>query len=551
MPKRCRSASPTDYGVYPSRASLSAGFVRGMYELQKTGSFCDVVLKGSEESSVGIPCHRSVLTVHSEYFRAAFSQDWKESTQQVYRLRNIDSQTLNELVEFVYTLDIRLNGDNVERILIAAQFLQMVAVVRMSWDYVEKHLHLSNCLLVHALASNYHNPNVCDAALSFIRRYFLEFVEGHDFLQMDTQQLMQVIGSDVLDVASEDLVFQAVMRWWEYDRPGRLAHLHTLLQTVRVPFLSVQCQQDYALALTSTSMAVPQSSAEAVGESPGEETKDTIPRQSYMILCVGGRGKDSQRSVAARVDVFSPSIPAVWRLKKLREEVGNAVVMPDSSSLFMFIAGHVMTVQRNSHYTDLRKEWRRLTSMRIWRYSVAYATLNGGIYAVGGYAQDSASMQPLTSVEVYDPNDDSWSVVASLPARRASLALVACEDRLYAFGGENGARDCRTAFCYDPSTNSWSRLANMPTARSECAACVAPSGLIYVVGDLVEPRHSPGCACVDGKLYVLGGYDANEWNSHSSIEVYDEDADRWALHACRLPQPRYGFGCVVMKMKRD
>ncbi|XP_055341971.1 kelch-like protein 3 [Paramacrobiotus metropolitanus] len=446
-----------------------------MHELQKTGTYCDVVLKGSEEASVGIPCHRIVLTVHSEYFRAAFTQEWKESTQQVYQLRNIDSQTLNELVEYAYTLNISLNGDNVEHILIAAQFLQIATVVRFCWDYVEKHLHLSNCLLVHALASNYHNPNVADAALGFIRRHFLEFVEGHDFLQMDAQQLILVIGSDVLDVPSEDQVFQAVMRWWEYDRPGRLAHLQSLLQTVRVPFLT----------------------------------------------------------------------------------------------------SHVMTVQRNSRYTDLCNEWRRLASMQKGHHSQAFATLNDHIYAVGGYDLGGAFNQPLPSVEAYDATDDSWSAVASLPARRASMALVACAGRLYAFGGENGARECKAAFCYDPSTNSWSRLASMPIARSQCAACVGPSGLIYVVGgigqgrdhcveaydratnqwirkgDLVHPRSQPGCACVDGKLYVLGGHHHEEVNSHDSIEVYDEDADRWALHECRLPQARYAFGCLVMKMKRE
>ncbi|XP_055329990.1 kelch-like protein 3 [Paramacrobiotus metropolitanus] len=112
----------------------------------------------------------------------------------------------------------------------------------------------------------------------------------------------------------------------------------------------------------------------------------------------------------------------------------------------------------------------------------------------------------------------------------------------------------------------------MPTARRGAAACVAPSGLIYVVGgndqrhveaydratnqwikkgDTLMQRCQLGCASVNGKMYAVGGTGSIGSNSdcHKSIEVYDEDADRWALHECRLLQARSAFGCAVMKVK--
>ncbi|XP_055329934.1 kelch repeat and BTB domain-containing protein 8-like [Paramacrobiotus metropolitanus] len=97
-----------------------------------------------------------------------------------------------------------------------------------------------------------------EAALGLIRRKFLPYTQCPEFLQMNAQQLIALIRSDNVDVCSEDQVLEAVLRWVDHDRPGRLVHLHAVLQVVRVPFLSDKCRQDYALALGSASAGNPQ-----------------------------------------------------------------------------------------------------------------------------------------------------------------------------------------------------------------------------------------------------------------------------------------------------
>lgn len=66
-----------------------------------------------------------------------------------------------------------------------------------------------------------------------------------------------------------------------------------------------------------------------------------------------------------------------------------------------------------------------------------------------------------------------------------------------------------------PSTNSnssWMTGASIPTARSEIAG-----------------------AALDGKIYVVGGFD-NNGRSSDSVEVYDVIADNWTTGES-LPQP--------------
>ena len=62
-------------------------------------------------------------------------------------------------------------------------------------------------------------------------------------------------------------------------------------------------------------------------------------------------------------------------------------------------------------------EWRTIASMSTRRSSVGVGVLCGLIYAVGGY--DGNSRQCLASVEVYNPEQDIWSPVADMSARRS------------------------------------------------------------------------------------------------------------------------------------
>ncbi|XP_055342099.1 kelch-like protein 18 [Paramacrobiotus metropolitanus] len=501
---------PAERPLHDCRAE---GFLRGLRELQSTGTLCDVILKGCEESAVGIPCHRNVLSVHSAYFRTVFTQDWKDSSQPIFQLRNIDSRTLNELVKYAYTLDLSLNADNAASILIAAQFLQMEPVVRLCWNYVEQHMRLCNCLTVYALASNHHNPPLAATAVSLIRRHFVRLSQDKQFLEMDSQQLTAVIVSDDVDVGSEDQVLHTVLRWLDHDRPGRLAHVLAVLKGVRAALLSAQCRFAYSQVLGSVATLMPSC---LVDEMPTRDMQNSTPRHSIgaqeVILCVGGDGVDGK--VVATVDVFCPSTATVWRLQDLptRVELCTAV-LADPGWMIISTRRGLKTIQRDVRYTDLSGTWHSIAPMQTLRHAEGLAALDGRVYAVGGYGLYSAEM--LASVEVYDPSVDSWSAAAPLPVGLAYPALVACGGRLYAFGGDSTenyghhggraaiARATSSAFAYEPAVDTWSRLADMPTARSVCVASVAASGLIYVLGGHL---HSHGRADVDAYNCVT-----NQW----------------------------------------
>ena len=82
-----------------------------MNALRQQNQLCDVVLKAANTE---IRAHRVVLASSSPYFFAMFTGELSESRQEVVTLREIDSQALELLVEFVYTSEIEVTEDNVQ-----------------------------------------------------------------------------------------------------------------------------------------------------------------------------------------------------------------------------------------------------------------------------------------------------------------------------------------------------------------------------------------------------------------------------------------------------
>ncbi|XP_055350725.1 kelch-like protein diablo [Paramacrobiotus metropolitanus] len=374
--------------------------------------------------------------------------------------------------------------------------------------------------------------------------------------------LAALIASDEVKVNSEDEVLEAVLRWLDYDRPGRQLHLLTVLQTIRAPFLSAQSRLQYDLALESAAVGM-------VDELAGEirqNSDNTTPRHSVgaheVMLCVSVYDADSKGTA---VQVFDPSIPVVWGLKKLPlpADCRNAVMLDDRWMMISSVHGW-KTVQRDRRFTGLDDEWGPpVAKMLTWRGAEALAVLDGRVYVAGGY-EFKRSQPVLSSVEVYDFPGNSWSALADLPVPRMHVVMVAHGGLLYAFGGdieEDNASNLVHA--YHPAENTWSRLADMPTGRdggraNDLGICAHVEAYKPVTnqwlgkGDLVQPRMDPGCVCLGGKLYVLGGYApyGEDDAGHLSIEVYDDEADRWTLHECRLLSFNLGFACVKMKLKR-
>jgi hypothetical protein len=208
--------------------------------------------------------------------------------------------------------------------------------------------------------------------------------------------------------------------------------------------------------------------------------------------------------------------------------------------------------------------WQSHVAMDVARFSLAAATVNDRLYAIGGVdgacpsPGPSCPFGPLGTVEVFDPMvtliaqfDQAWTPRQSMATPRSGLATAVVNDRIYAIGGHtSGGSPVASMESYDPSSNTWSARAPMSSARANMAAAVI-NGTIYAAGgdaaaggDPAAPlttveaydavtntwttkapmaiaRRFPAAAAVNGTLYVIGG------DGTGSVEAYDPATDTW------------------------
>lgn len=124
------------------------------------------------------------------------------------------------------------------------------------------------------------------------------------------------------------------------------------------------------------------------------------------------------------------------------------------------------------------------------------------------------------------PADGQWSSGTLMPTARAETAAIEVGDRIYVVGGMVRAWTATTIVeVYNTTDNSWQRLSPIPFAV-----------------------HHAGVASVNGKVYVIGGYDdmgkmVNAAPDISNGWVYDPATDQWSDIA-PMPAARAGGGIV-------
>ncbi|KAK9283972.1 hypothetical protein L1049_012230 [Liquidambar formosana] len=121
--------------------------------------------------------------------------------------------------------------------------------------------------------------------------------------------------------------------------------------------------------------------------------------------------------------------------------------------------------------------WIPTRSMLHKRFAPTAAEVNGMIYVVGGY--DGKNY--LNSVERLDHREHSWTRLESMSSRRACHSVAVMNEKLYAIGGYDEARMVQTVEVFDPRKGKWMIGESMNDPRGYSAAVVLGE-TIYVIG---------------------------------------------------------------------
>ncbi len=168
--------------------------------------------------------------------------------------------------------------------------------------------------------------------------------------------------------------------------------------------------------------------------------------------------------------------------------VFNQTIFPQPTPTPNTIQG-VATVQR----------WAELAPMSVARASLAVAAVDNAIYAIGGNTAEGVT----GLLERYDPQTDSWKTLEPKPIPASAISAAVIGGNIYVPGGKMKDGSASNALeVYNPQENTWQQKAPIP-----------------------EPVFGYALTAFEGKLLLFGGTDNR--NVLDGVYVYDPALDTW------------------------
>ncbi|CAL1536706.1 unnamed protein product, partial [Lymnaea stagnalis] len=187
--------------------------------------------------------HRLVMASVSDYFPALFKIDERESGE--VTLHNIAPQDFAVLLKFAYTGQVDVTSDNVQSVLIAADYLSIEFVKQECGSFMGAHLEFENVCDALVFAMNYSMNNLEDLAIDFLKENLEDVSKTNGFSQLDPEFLIKLLEDDNLvlyhnkivlkSVEREKLVLNAVLRYLSVRKIQEPATVEILFKTVRLP----------------------------------------------------------------------------------------------------------------------------------------------------------------------------------------------------------------------------------------------------------------------------------------------------------------------------
>lgn len=526
--------------------------------LRQEGILCDVTLQVGKREFSG---HRLVLASSSPFFRALFTTKMKENLSGNFRLDGVSDSVMEDLLNYIYTGEIEITHENVRDLVIAGDFLIIPSLKELGEAFLRDTLCPENYFSIRLFAQKYNCAELKGASTECICQHFVEASKTEGFGFLDHNTVSEIISNDCTVVEKEEEIYEAVLRWVRHDYEARKIHFEELFKNIRVTNMSkyylanhvrneelvvsnLNCLQKVLEAMTF--FAIPDYKSVDFGYIPRKSTQQDVD----VIVCCGGYKGRALRETAETHCYF----PALKKWRKFRDMPSvrdEHAVTVCGNCIYVFGNRIGKTSQKVDVFIPMVKAWVPITRLPVRRHAMTAVTLNGDIFVLGGYCEQSLATKQVFR---FTPCTNQWVETAPMSCVRTGHCSVALQGQIYIFGGY-GHEILQTAAKYDPVANVWADIAPMNTTRY-LASATGLNGKALVVGgqegstiittqasceiynpvedqwtliaDTVIPRRAAGIATVGNVVYIIGGGD-NDENYLDTMECYSEQKNKWQV----------------------
>nr|XP_046247467.1 kelch-like protein 23 [Scatophagus argus] len=508
--------------------------------------------------------NRQQLALQSPYFRALFFGCGIESSKRKIEIKGVGLQHFRDLMEYSRTSSLALDRENVLGILETADFLQLERARLLCCKFLERELHLSNCLGMMAYAWQLGCTQLYKAARQVVLTHFSAIVTEEDFLFLSKETIADLLASDDLVIHKDDLALEATLLWVSFD-PKREEHFMELIELVRpeslsVPFITqlltrMKSSDPRAKLICMLNEHFPASwsMGRSMRRSRARETlfvlggpHDQEQQALYQFHPLSGRWQScaplqrknlTQYSVAAVGDNvvvtggyfrdvlwFSVDWVKIYECGNQRWVDGPALRKSRHShcsiglDTVLYVLGGSMdeglVADVERLVLESEKGWEEVSPMVRAVERAATVALESCIYVACGLDENG---EAYGGIQRYMVKEDEWDVVSYSPFPRYDLVATELNGALYLFGGQ--------ALRLDVETDEWTLLED-----EEC----------------LDRKFFSGCTTVSSQIYLVGEKKSNK--AFPNMVLMDPYIDTCIEADDAIPCPVPLRGCVTMRM---
>ncbi|XP_063444751.1 kelch-like protein 24 [Mytilus trossulus] len=516
-------------------------------------------------------CHRIVLSIMSPYFSAMFASGMKECQDGVVHLQNVESEAFEKILKFIYGGQDFIDTENVDSLLQAAVMLQIKCLQERCEEYMVGKLDPENSLGAWKLAQGHGCLCLAERAFQFILYYFEQICKTEDFLAIDCDELLQIIDNNNLNIKSEELVCEAVMKWVHFNVDTRIKDLPRIFEKLRLPLI----QPEYLIDVLEQDKLIrhDQSCRDVLEEAkryhllPARRQEFVSPRMSFrnfgdfeeVVVCVGGT--DDNSKTTQRVICYSEKRSKWFSLAPMPHDPGVEFATCSYGNA-IYISGGSTKMNAMLCYISTQNKWVYCEPMLLGRRRHAMVAVGEHVYVLGGYDDNNDNdFRTLMSIERYSIATGSWEDAGYLSVAVRSASVAVDREKIYLFGGVTREDfDTKIVQCFDTRLKTCNIVCELPV-YCRLSSAISHDHKIYLVcpdGDVIVfsadgtteekgkipgfDRYSFGAVLKNNSIIVLGGMDSD--HSYGDCITFDLLTSTSSISADVLPQKASGIGCV-------
>ena len=348
----------------------AGNLLSGLHSFLMNSNYTDVIIR---TQGVEHKAHRAVLAACSPYFNTMFTSTLGEPNSEYIELQSTSANAFKELLEFMYTGSIDVNGNNIEELLEASCLFQVVSVQNACEIYLKSQIDSSNCIGIRFIAERFSCIKLVSNANDYIVDNFSEVMEQTEFLEIPHFELIALIKQDTLKVKDEIEVLNCCLQWYSHRKSERLPFMGKVFCFVKLPLI------------------------------PFEKLKQTLKTFPEVVNSCSSMFEElqlfhinpeqfSSRDSFQFIPRFSTCVHSVLYLIGGEMNPGRTTVN---------------TVQK---YDLFRRTWEQCAPMYVARRGAGVVLVQGRLFVFGG----SDGFEALSTSECYDPVKNQWEMLPSM-----------------------------------------------------------------------------------------------------------------------------------------